>query len=353
MKIENIYKIILCASVIVFWGGINSLATTDGEVDTHIGSTIDNVAPVFNEDIQKRYVIKKVDDDTVFVPEEVITGIEATDNVDGKDVKIEIVQHNVDLTRDGIYQVLYMATDKTGNSSALCVEVIVDGIAPSFNENIETLYYISHSGIITDSKHNDVNKLPEMITATDAVGAYAGIGVYMADINGNVVFVKKIENTPADKVLEENDILISIDGEDIRGKTSAYAASRIKGKEGTKVTLQIIRDNEEMTVEIERMIVKLYGEQDCIAKPNVDITKIDIKKDGVIEITYTATDEAGNTSTIVVKVVIGETEDEAITEDYKDVEEKEELDDITTGGNPPTDENTEVVDEEKIELIDE
>ena len=164
---------------------------------------------------------------------------------------------------------------------------------------------------------------------------------FLQFFNGEIVFIQKIDDTPADKVLEVNDVLVSVDGEDVRGKTAAYAASKVKGEEGTIVTLGILRNGEKKTVEIEREIIKLYGEEDCIAEPNVDITNIDIKNDGIIEITYTATDQAGNTATKTIKVIVGDVEEDKTTDNQEqDVETSEKLEDITTGENPPEDVET-------------
>lgn len=348
MKRKHIFIMLFLALSVLFLISKNSFATLEEETNE-----VDNIAPVFSNNIQKRYVLKKSEDGSVFLPENIIKDISAIDNIDGKNVDIKMVDQNVDLSQDGIYQVLYTATDKAGNSSVICIEIIVDGIKPTFNENIEKLYYINHSGIIFDSKKNVIEKLPEMITATDALGAYAGIGIYLADINDNIVFVQKIENTPAYELLEKDDILINVDGEDVRGKTAAYAASKIKGQEGTSVTLKILRNGKEKIVTIKREIIKLYGEEDCIAEPNIDITNIDIQNNGVIEITYTAEDQAGNISTITIQVVINNTDEDMKENDQEtDVEEAEIIEDKTTGDNPPDDKELNVEEEYKTEIID-
>lgn len=348
MKINSLYKIILGASAMLFLGTASVFATTDQENE----ALLDTVPPVFSENIKQRYVLKKAEDGSQFIPENYIKDIKATDDVDGKNVKIEMVDHNVDLSSDGIYQVLYTATDSAGNTSAICVEVIVDGIAPTFSESVETLYYINHEGIIFDSNHNKIENLPEMITATDALGAYAGIGIYLTDIDDQIVFIQKMEDTPADKVLKVNDVLLSVDGENVQGKTAAYAASKIKGQEGTVVTLEILRDGQKKTVSIQREIIKLYGEEDCIAEPDVDITSIDMNNDGIIEVTYTATDQAGNTATITVKIVVGETDVDATTNDDEQKED-EDIEKTTTGGNPPEDEDLDKDIIENKEFVDE
>ena len=110
MKFNTFHKILLGTSALVLLGGISSFATT--EQNTSVDSQIDNVAPVFSQNIKKRHVLKKVDDGSKFVPEKVITDVKATDNVDGKNVNIEMVDHNVDLTQDGIYQVILQQTKR-------------------------------------------------------------------------------------------------------------------------------------------------------------------------------------------------------------------------------------------------
>ena len=83
----------------------------------------DTEAPVFDPSIQTMYVLKRVDDGTPFVPEDIIKDVTATDNVDGKDVKISLDFNGVDISQDGQYQLLYTATDKSGNLSEKVVNV--------------------------------------------------------------------------------------------------------------------------------------------------------------------------------------------------------------------------------------
>jgi len=93
-----------------------------------------------------------------------------------------------------------------------------------------------------------------------ALGNYVGIGIYMSlDKNGYIVIVTPIENTPASEAgLKSEDIIVEIDGESAVGLTTEEASTKIKGIEGTKVALKILRDNEYIDYEIERKEIKVY-----------------------------------------------------------------------------------------------
>ena len=334
---KKLGSLLFLIATFILLGTISTYATDEEILEPEVEPTqVDTVAPVFDPSIQTRYVLKKLDDETEFNLDEVISDVKATDDVDGTNVKIEMYHQNVDITRDGVYQVLYTATDKSGNQSFIVVEVLVDGIAPIFEDGIETTYYMNKAGIITDSKHNVVESLPKTLIAKDSAGAFCGIGVYITtDMNGDVVIVDTIKDTPAEEYLKANDIIIGVDGEDIRGKTADYAASVVKGEDGTPVELTILRDGKEITITIVRDLIKVYEEEEKPAEPDVDITSINLEANGKIEITYTATDEAGNTSTFVI-TVIEQPEEDIVAENKKEIKD-EELETITTGEKPSKD----------------
>ena len=256
-------RILLISAFMLLASGLTVLAADDA------------VAPVFDSNIQTMYLLQRKDDGTKFIPENYITGIKATDDVDGNDVTVVLEHNNVDLSQDGQYQLLYTATDKSGNSSSLIIIVVVDGTGPTFDENEETTYYINKEGIIFDSNNNVVESLPETLTAKDSMGAYKGIGVYItSDENGNIIFLDTIDNTPAVGLLLPNDKLIGIDSEDVHGKTPDYAATKIKNEDSDSVDLTIVRNDKKMTITVPKDIIKLYPEESYIATPNIQISSI-------------------------------------------------------------------------------
>lgn len=92
-------------------------------------------------------------------------------------------------------------------------------------------------------------------------GTYVGIGAYLNENpdTGHVYIVKPMPESPAEEVgLLADDIIMSIDGEDTTGMDAATVASTVKGPEGTKVTLGIMRKNETalLTFELERRTIE-------------------------------------------------------------------------------------------------
>ena len=342
---KKVLKTLFVVSLFILIGTINTYATDD------------TVAPVFDPNIQTFYLLQRSEENTPFVPENLIGKVTATDDVDGKDVSVTLDFGNVDLSQDGQYQLLYTATDKSGNASNLVITILVDGLAPEFDE-VETTYYMDKDGKLYNSNHEIVESLPSTIVSKDSMGAYNGIGVYITDDEqGNILFVGTIENSPAVGLIEVNDILLEVDGESLVGQTSSYAAYKIKGSNEEQVVLKILRNNQEIIVPVKKALIKLYEEQEFLAVPNTDITKLENFEEGKLEITYTATDAAGNTSEIVITVVMLEEEDtNNIIKEELEAIESEELEDITTSGNPPEDEiEDESIDEdeEENEIINE
>ena len=94
----------------------------------------------------------------------------------------------------------------------------------------------------------------------DALGNYVGIGIYMSqDTSGNIVILEPIEESPAEAIgLKSGDIIIEVDGESMIGSNTQEVASKVKGEEGTKVHLKILRGNEYLEFDVERKGIKVY-----------------------------------------------------------------------------------------------
>jgi carboxyl-terminal processing protease len=89
-------------------------------------------------------------------------------------------------------------------------------------------------------------------------GQFSGIGVWLKDRSGQLEIVSVIPSTPAQRVgLREGDVIDSIDGEPVGSLNSDQAVNRIKGKEGTEVSLGIDRDGEQVSFDITRETIEL------------------------------------------------------------------------------------------------
>lgn len=77
-------------------------------------------------------------------------------------------------------------------------------------------------------------------------GMFYGIGVTIANEGDDLVIQSVIENTPAERAgLQPQDVIVSIDGETRERWDSDEAVLRIRGEEGTTVTLGIRRNGAE------------------------------------------------------------------------------------------------------------
>ncbi len=86
-------------------------------------------------------------------------------------------------------------------------------------------------------------------------GIYYGIGAYvqMDTVSGYAMIANPIKNTPAEEAgLRSGDIIYKVDGEDTGGLDLDQVVLRVKGEEGTFVHLTLIRDGEEIEVDVER-----------------------------------------------------------------------------------------------------
>ena len=88
----------------------------------------------------------------------------------------------------------------------------------------------------------------------DVEGTYQGIGAEIKlDDNKNVTLGKIFENSPAEKAsLKEGDILLEVNGKNIKDMTLSEIAGVVKGKKNTDVTIKISRNKEEKLLTITR-----------------------------------------------------------------------------------------------------
>ena len=93
---------------------------------------------------------------------------------------------------------------------------------------------------------------------TQLLGNYVGIGIYMIEnqeYNLIQVLAPIKESPAAEAGILPGDFIKSIDGVEYTAENMTVAANKIKGKEGTKVKLVIIRGNEEIEFELTRKTV--------------------------------------------------------------------------------------------------
>ena len=95
--------------------------------------------------------------------------------------------------------------------------------------------------------------------ATDALndkldGTYEGIGVRISLNSDNKIMVYEVfKDSPADKSgIKENDILLSIDNNNLDGKSLEEAVNFIKNSKNSTFNIEVLRDNEVLKFSVER-----------------------------------------------------------------------------------------------------
>lgn len=95
---------------------------------------------------------------------------------------------------------------------------------------------------------------------TETLGNFVGIGIYMQAnrTTGYVEVVSPMPNSPAEEAgLQKGDIILKVDGEEFSADKLSELSAKIKGEEGTEVTLTIKRGEEEFEVKVQRRNVHL------------------------------------------------------------------------------------------------
>ena len=166
-------------------------------------------------------------------------------------------------------------TSGTQYQSVVDVEVDADSIInKEFLQKIATLealieanYYLDEVGeeeLREGAYEGLVNALGDVYsvyyTAEEAEevfnqseGIYYGIGAYcqMDTVSGYVKITGTIKGTPAEEAgLQAGDIVYMVEGEDMGGLHIDQVVLRIKGEQGTKVHLTLVRDGEYVEVKI-------------------------------------------------------------------------------------------------------
>lgn len=90
-------------------------------------------------------------------------------------------------------------------------------------------------------------------------GYYSGIGCELRlEDDGKIMISKIFEDSPSEKAgLKVGDIIYKLEGEEIGETTPTELSTKVKGKDGTKVNLTVLRNNKEIELEIERTRISI------------------------------------------------------------------------------------------------
>ncbi|MBM3709337.1 MAG: S41 family peptidase [Actinobacteria bacterium] len=176
------------------------------------------------------------------------------------------------------------------DSGILAISETIDYVlANALNEKTrQELIRAAIEGILTELQDRYADYFPkeeyEKIMESYS-GTMSGIGVVVTiDDEGQVLIIKTIEGTPAHKKgVKEGDIIIAVNGKDIKDMALDQVVAMIKGKEGTAVNIKIFRPSENKNIDFKITRQRFYV-------PNYFVDVVD---DGIIYIQYIDFQEKG------------------------------------------------------------
>ncbi|MEH7251871.1 S41 family peptidase [Neobacillus niacini] len=179
-----------------------------------------------------------------------------------------------------------MDTGKKDTEDLLKVNKAYELILSRYVENVdsETLVEGAIQGMLTvldDPYSVYMNRETAQQFNQALESSFEGIGAEVGMIDGKIVIISPFKNSPAEKAgLKPNDEILKIDGKSVEGLDLNKATLKIRGKKGTKVSLEIVRKGlkEPLTIAVTRDEIPLET-------IHASVKKQDGKKIGYIEIT--------------------------------------------------------------------
>ena len=120
--------------------------------------------------------------------------------------------------------------------------------------------------------------------------ALTGIGAQLdADASGNIVVMSPLPGQPADKAgIKAKDIIANINGQSTAGMSITDAVNKIRGPKGSKVTLVIVRGNQQITFTVTRDNIQIPTATSKILDGNVGYLQVSQFSDNTVSLVQKA-----------------------------------------------------------------
>ncbi|KXK07547.1 MAG: putative CtpA-like serine protease [Microgenomates bacterium OLB22] len=101
----------------------------------------------------------------------------------------------------------------------------------------------------------------------DLGGKFEGIGAELGLENNQIIITSPLQDSPAEKAgIKPRDQILKVDGDSTAGWTLSQAVQKIRGEKGTKVTLTILRGNDQKDITIVRNTITVASVETSYAK---------------------------------------------------------------------------------------
>ena len=198
-------------------------------------------------------------------------------------------------TSIGMYN--YFINTDTGRVESLIKHIEISDETENLNEKIEVVRKKLEEKYIGELNLEDMTEMAikgyvagleddytEYLTAEEyeelmvsVSGDYVGIGIYMYkdSTTGEIIVIMPIEGSPAEEAgILPYDVIVSINGESCAEMDANEASAKIKGKEGTAVELEILRNGETVKQSIERRKVVIPDSRSEIVSEDIGYVEL-------------------------------------------------------------------------------
>lgn len=180
--------------------------------------------------------------------------------------------------------------------SMLSVPVLADGNTSTLLKKLDNLITIIQTYYYKDVKVSDLidGAIKGMFGALDKhstyftpeeykgftsniTGEFAGVGIYIENSDDYIRVISAIKDTPGFRAgILPGDLIVDVDGKDIKGYATEQAAVLMKGEAGTKVKIGIRREGvaDIIFMDITREVIKINPVEYEILPDNIGFIKI-------------------------------------------------------------------------------
>ena len=110
---------------------------------------------------------------------------------------------------------------------------------------------------------------------TNIEAKIVGIGVNIMSVDGKIVIISVVENTPASKAgIKAGDIIMKVDNKNVSGKTVSDVATLIRGEIGTSVNIELLRNKQKLAKVINRDEIQIKNIKASVIDSNIGYIQI-------------------------------------------------------------------------------
>ncbi len=190
--------------------------------------------------------------------EEGIEGEESTDDLTGKAPKSNLPLEELQVFAEVFGKIKSEYVDATSDADLLndAIQGMLSGLDP-------------HSTFLEPEAFREVRISTE--------GKFGGLGIEVTTEDGRIKVVAPIDGTPAyDADIRSGDVIVSIDGQQVRGMDLREAVDSMRGEPGTRIVLTISRDGipEPFDVPLVRAVIKVASVRGSLLEPGLGYARI-------------------------------------------------------------------------------